>query len=183
MLKYLLVQFLFNSFYVLSIYPQSISDLRNRHWEYLIQAGSQVLCSQYSQMTKSQIYFNLSLTWSLVSYQLSKVGVNIFLISALWVPAECEVNQSKCSFFRWGNQDLERGSGSYKIRYRARLKLCLDPQLLTLSFVAKNLKPNSWLIHSRNASNLDEKQGGLGRKSKTSPKRGKISFIIDSFYV
>lgn len=66
---------------------------------------------------------------------------------------------------------------------QSKTKLYLDPQLLTLSFVAKNLKPNSWLIHSRNASNLDEKQGGLGRKSKTSPKRGKISFIIDSFYV
>lgn len=37
MLIYLLVSPLFYSFFVLSIYPQSISDLRERYWEYLIQ--------------------------------------------------------------------------------------------------------------------------------------------------
>lgn len=59
------------------------------HWAYLIQAESQGLCSRYLQMTKSQIYFNLSLTWNLMSfYWHSRVDVNIFLVSALWVPAE-----------------------------------------------------------------------------------------------
>lgn len=37
MLIYLLVSPFFYSFFVLSIYPQSISDLRERYWEYLIQ--------------------------------------------------------------------------------------------------------------------------------------------------
>lgn len=37
MLMYLLVSPLFYSFFVLSIYPQSITDLSERYWEYLIQ--------------------------------------------------------------------------------------------------------------------------------------------------
>lgn len=89
MLIYLPDQWSFSSFYVLSLGPHCIFYLKKTHWAYLIQVEPQGLCSQYLQMTKSQIYFNLSLTWNLMSfYWHSKENVNIFLVSALWVPAE-----------------------------------------------------------------------------------------------
>lgn len=178
-LVYFLIQWSFNSFCVLSTYPQSNSDLRKTHWEYSIQTEPQVLCSQYLQMTKAQIYFSVSLTWSLTSfYWHSKVAVNTCLVPAFWAAAESLGPTATSATAHFSDEETKvssREHGLHKIRWKVRPKLCLDSQRLTPFFIPYKLKPVGWLICSRYVSNLDKKHEDLERKSKTSLKSCKIS--------